>query len=92
MGDRSQIGWTDATWNPISGCGKVSPCCEHCYAEALSHRFGWTHVPWTAPHAPENVQCHSDRLDQPLHWKKPRLIFVNSMSDVFHDQVPDTVI
>lgn len=92
MGDKTGISWTDATWNPISGCSKVSPGCEHCYAETLSHRFGWTSKPWTAPNAKENVQMHADRLTQPLRWKKPRLIFVNSTSDVFHDQVPDAFI
>lgn len=89
MADRSAIGWTDSSWNPVSGCSKVSPGCDHCYAETLSHRFGWTHASWTMPHARENVQLHPDRVDQPLRWKKPRRIFVNSMSDVFHDQVPD---
>jgi protein gp37 len=87
MGDKSKIGWTEATWNPISGCSKVSEGCRHCYAETVSHRWGWTTAPWTAPHAAENVQFHPDRLDQPLRWQKPRRIFVNSISDVFHEQV-----
>lgn len=89
MSDRSRIEWTDATWNPVTGCSKVSPGCERCYAERLSHRFGWTTKPWTAPHAAENVQLDRLRVMQPLHWRKPRRIFVNSMSDLFHDQVPD---
>ena len=90
MADHSRIAWCDATWNPVSGCSKVSPGCEHCYAEVISHRFGWTSKTWTAPHAAENVRCHPERLKQPLHWRRPRRIFVNSMSDLFHDQVPDS--
>ncbi|PSR27617.1 MAG: hypothetical protein C7B46_19330 [Sulfobacillus benefaciens] len=89
MSDKTAIGWTDATWNPVTGCSKVSPGCQHCYAEAVSHRYGWTTQPWTMPHAAANVQVHPDRLDQPLRWRKPRRIFVNSMSDLFHEAVPD---
>ncbi|SMC01974.1 protein gp37 [Sulfobacillus thermosulfidooxidans DSM 9293] len=89
MADHSRIDWTDATWNPVTGCSKVSPGCQHCYAERLSHRFGWTTQPWTAPHAAENVRWDRLRVMQPLHWRKPRRIFVNSMGDLFHDQVPD---
>jgi len=90
MADHSRIDWTDATWNPVTGCSKVSPGCQHCYAERLSHRFGWTIKPWTASYVTENVRLDRDRLMQPLRWRKPRRIFVNSMSDLFHDQVPDT--
>ena len=89
MSDKTAIGWTDATWNPVTGCSKVSPGCDHCYSEALSHRYGWTSLPWTMPHAADNVQVHPERLNQPLRWKKPRRIFVNSMSDLFHEAVPD---
>ena len=89
MSDKTAISWTDATYNPVTGCSKVSPGCEHCFAEALSHRYGWTTKPWTMPNAAENVQLHPDRLDQPLRWRKPRRIFVNSMSDLFHPEVPD---
>ena len=96
MGDSSSIEWTDATWNPVTGCSKVSPGCAHCYAEALTHRFAdeWTapRLPWTPDNAAENVILRPDRLEQPLHWKKPRMVFVNSMSDLFHDQVPDEFI
>ncbi len=92
MGDKTAIGWTDSSWNPISGCSKVSPGCSHCYAEAVSHRFGWTQKPWTERNAADNVVLHPARLDQPLHWTKPRHVFVNSMSDVFHDQVPEAFI
>lgn len=89
MSDNSKIQWTEASWNPVTGCSVVSPGCEHCYAATLSQRFGYTKQPWTAQHAAENVQLHPERLDQPLHWRRPRRIFVNSMSDLFHDQVPD---
>lgn len=90
--DRSGIEWTDATWNPTTGCSRVSEGCRHCYAEALSHRFGVTVNPWTRPHAAENVRLHPERLDQPLRWRRPRRVFVDSMSDLFHDLVPDPFI
>ena len=95
MGDKSKIEWTQATWNPVSGCSKVSPGCANCYAEALTKRYagrpGWPaeFKPWTPENAPENVVLHPDKLDLPLHWKKPRRVFVNSMSDLFHEAVPD---
>jgi protein gp37 len=85
---RSAIEWTEATWNPVTGCSKVSPGCAHCYAETLSRRFRHTTKPWTPAHALENVVLHPDRLDQPLRWRRPRVIFVNSMSDLFHELVP----
>ena len=87
---QTRIEWTESVWNPVIGCSKVSPGCDHCYAATLARRFGWTTEPWTAPHAAQNVQCHPERLDQPLHWRRPRNIFVNSMSDLFHDRVPDS--
>jgi len=86
--DHTGIEWTESTWNPVTGCSKVSPGCAHCYAETLSHRFGWTPKPWTPEHALENVRLHPERLDQPLRWRQPRVIFVNSMSDLFHELVP----
>lgn len=92
MGDDSKIRWTDATWNPVTGCSRVSPGCEHCYAETLSLRFGWSKFPWTANHAEDNVVLHKDRLKLPLTWRKPRRVFVNSMSDLFHEMVPDEFI
>lgn len=92
MGDNSNIAWTDASWNAVTGCSRVSPGCENCYAEALSLRFKRTPFPWTANHAKDNVQLHPDRLTLPLKWKKPRRIFVNSMSDLFHELVPDEFI
>jgi protein gp37 len=88
MADRSAIEWTEATWNPVTGCSKVSPGCAHCYAETISRRFGHSMKPWTPEHAAENVVLHSVRLEQPLKWRRPRMIFVNSMSDLFHEQVP----
>jgi len=91
MGD-TKIEWTDATWNPVTGCSKVSPGCARCYAEALSRRFGMTRLPWTPANAAENVVLHPERLGAPLRWRKPRRVFVNSMSDLFHEQVPDEFI
>ena len=88
MSDGSAIEWTEATWNPVTGCSKVSPGCAHCYAEALSKRFGRTTKPWTPANALENVVTHDDRLEQPMRWRRPRMIFVNSMSDLFHELVP----
>ena len=89
MSDNSAIEWTDATWNPVTGCSKVSEGCRNCYAEALSLRFGRSKKPWAAQFAVENVVLHRDRLEYPLKWKDPRRIFVNSMSDLFHENVPD---
>jgi protein gp37 len=86
--DHSAIEWTEATWNPVTGCSKVSPGCAHCYAETLSHRFGWSKEPWTPANAAKNVRLHYERLEQPRRWRRPRVIFVNSMSDLFHENVP----
>ena len=85
MGDKSKIEWCDATWNPVTGCTKISQGCKNCYAEGVANRF-WGDRKFT------DVQCHEDRLDQPLRWKRPRRIFVNSMSDLFHLDVPDEFI
>jgi protein gp37 len=92
VSDKSAIQWTDATWNPVTGCSKVSPGCAHCYAETLSLRFGWSKVPWLPEYAAENVVLHPERLDQPRRWRRPRRVFVNSMSDLFHELVPDAYI
>lgn len=88
MGDKTGISWTEATWNPVTGCTKVSPGCDHCYAESIAHRFDGT------PAYPNGfeVTLRPERLDQPLRWKKPRMIFVNSMSDLFHKDIPDEYI
>jgi len=92
MSDHSAIAWTDATWNPVTGCSKVSPGCAHCYAEALSLRWGWAYARWTPANAEANVVLHPERLDQPLHWRKPRRVFVASMGDLFHEQVPSSFV
>jgi len=91
------IEWTEETWNPVTGCSKVSPGCAHCYAETIAKRFGGTTAypefrPWTPENAAHNVVLHPERLDQPLRWQRPRMVFVNSMSDLFHELVPDTFI
>jgi protein gp37 len=92
VSDRSSIEWTDATWNPVTGCSKVSPGCAHCYAERLSFRWGWSTKPWTQANAAENVALHPERLEIPLGWRDPRMVFVNSMSDLWHELVPDQFI
>jgi protein gp37 len=88
MADGTAIEWTEATWNPVSGCSKVSPGCAHCYAERISLRFGHTTDAWLPEHAAKNVELHPARLEQPLRWRRPRMIFVNSMSDLFHERIP----
>jgi protein gp37 len=90
MGDQSAIEWTDATWNPVTGCTKISPGCKNCYAERLAmrlqamgnrrYRNGF------------DLTLHPDQLTLPLRWRDPRRIFVNSMSDLFHEDVPDEFI
>lgn len=90
VGDKSGIEWTDATWNPVTGCTKVSPGCKNCYAERLAarlqamgnprYRNGFT------------VTLHPDQLTLPLRWTQPRMIFVNSMSDLFHEEIPEDFI
>jgi protein gp37 len=79
------IEWTDKVWNPVTGCRKISPGCANCYAANVAKRF-WGERQFT------DVRTHEDRLRQPLHWKKPSRVFVNSMSDLFHDDVPDAFI
>ena len=90
MSGNSKIEWTDSTWNPVTGCAKLSPGCKYCYAEVFAERFRGV-----ANHAYEqgfDLRLWSERLDLPLKWKKPRRIFVNSMSDLFHKNVPDEFI
>lgn len=89
MADKTEIEWTDATWNPVTGCTKVSAGCKNCYAERDWIRLK-SNPAAKAYHGREftDVQCHPERLDQPLRWRRPRRIFVNSMSDLFHEQVP----
>lgn len=86
MSDHSSIEWTEATWNPTSGCTKVSPGCERCYAERMALRFPNTFRNGFA------LTLRPDALELPLHWRRPRTIFVNSMSDLFHANVPDSYI
>lgn len=86
MADSSAIEWTDATWNPVTGCTKITAGCDNCYAERFSERFRGT-----AGHPFENgfdLQLRPARLEQPLGWRRPRMIFVNSMSDLFHKDIP----
>ena len=85
MSDRSPIEWTEATWNPVTGCTKVSPGCAHCYAERFAERFRG--VPGHPYERGFDLQLRPERLGQPLRWREPRLIFVNSMSDLFHEEV-----
>lgn len=131
MGDKTGIEWTDATWNPVTGCTKVSAGCKHCYAERVFPRAyagqtveekcpvcegdGWCQefddevmqvvaehdcyecggtgiAPDSRPRRFTDVRCHPERLDQPLRWRKPRRVFVNSMSDLFHEDIPDDFI
>lgn len=97
MGDRSAIEWTDSTWNPTTGCTRVTSGCDHCYAATLAHgklAAGYLkHTPVVDTPLnradPFAVRVWENRLDQPLRWRSPRVIFVNSMSDVFHADVPD---
>lgn len=85
MADKSRIEWTDATWNPITGCTPVSEGCEHCYAKRMANRFkGRFGYPDDDPF---RVTFHEDRLYEPMSWKKPRRVFVCSMGDLFHEDV-----
>ena len=90
MSDGTTIEWTDATWNPVTGCTKVSPGCAHCYPERFAERFrGVQGHPYKQGF---DFRLWPARLHQPLRWKKPRRVFVNSMSDLFHEAVPDDFI
>ena len=84
----SSIEWTDETWNPVTGCSKVSPGCDNCYMFALYPRLKAMRVPGYDAR-PDLVQLQPDRLDLPLSWNRPRRVFVNSMSDAFHRDIPD---
>lgn len=96
MSTQTSIEWTDITWNPVRGCSLVSAGCANCYAMKQAHRFSGAGKPYAGltefgPHGPRwtgKIQLVEDVLDAPLHWKKPRRIFVNSMSDLFHEDVP----
>ena len=90
MSKSSAIEWTDSTWNPVTGCTKVSPGCKNCYAETFAERFRG--VPGHPYEQGFDLRLWDDRLDLPRRWRKPQVIFVNSMSDLFHDEVPDEFI
>jgi protein gp37 len=90
MGDGTHIEWTDATWNPVTGCTKVSPGCRFCYAERLAARLKAMRNPSYRNGFEVTLQPH--QLDLPLRWKRPRRVFVNSMSDLFHEQIPEAYI
>lgn len=83
---KTTIEWTESSWNPITGCTKVSPGCKYCYAEKMSLRLQAMGHPNYSDGF--KVRLHYDILDKPLNWKKPQMIFVNSMSDLFHEEVP----
>ena len=86
MSRKSSIEWTNSTWNPVTGCTKVSAGCDHCYAERLSERFrGVKGNPFETGF---DLTLRPERLEQPRHWRRPQLIFVNSMSDLFHKDIP----
>ena len=87
---KSIISWTTMTWNPAHGCSKVSDGCKHCYAMTLSLKYGWTQKPWTVQNEEDNVLLKPHKLHEPFTIKEehPR-VFVNSMSDLFHAQIPD---
>ncbi len=87
MSDKSKIEWTDATWNPVRGCTKVSPGCAHCYAETFAERFRG--VPGHPYEQGFDLRLIPEKLVEPLRWTQARIVFVNSMSDLFHKDVPD---
>jgi protein gp37 len=90
MSDRSAIEWTDATWNPVRGCTKVSPGCKHCYAETFAERFRG--VPGHPFEQGFDLRLVPEKLEEPFGWKRSRRVFVNSMSDLFHEAVPSTYV
>jgi protein gp37 len=87
MSDNSKIEWTDATWNPVRGCTKISPGCVHCYAETFAERFRG--VPGHPFEFGFDLRLVPEKLAEPLRWPKSKMVFVNSMSDLFHEKVPD---
>jgi protein gp37 len=90
MAENSKIEWTDATWNPVRGCTKISPGCKHCYAERFSERFrGVEGHPYEQGF---DLRLVPEKLEEPLRWRESKRIFVNSMSDLFHVEIPDDYI
>lgn len=98
MSQQSAIEWTDATWNPVTGCDRVSPGCAHCYALDLAARLKamgqarYQRDGGKSSGPGFGVTLHPDKLREPLKWRKPRMVFVNSMSDLFHEEIPDEYI
>ncbi len=100
MATATSIEWTETTWNPVRGCARISPGCEHCYAERMAHRFSGSGMPYegltrTSRRGPRwtgRVALVHDAIREPLGWRQPRVVFVNSMSDLFHDDVPEEFI
>lgn len=90
MSDGSTIEWTDATWNPVRGCQKISPGCKHCYAETFAER--WRGVPEHPYEQGFDLRLVPEKLPEPLRWSRPRLVFVNSMSDLFQKDVPESYV
>jgi protein gp37 len=90
MSDHSSIEWTDATWNPVRGCTKITAGCAHCYAETFAERFRG--VPGHPYEQGFDLRFVPEKLAQPLEWRTARMIFVNSMSDLFHEDVPESYI
>jgi len=90
MSANSAIEWTDATWNPVRGCTKITPGCKHCYAEVFAERFrGVKNHPYERGF---DLRLVPDKLGEPLRWRAPKMVFVNSMSDLFHNDVSDDYI
>ncbi len=90
MSEHSLIEWTDSTWNPVRGCTKISPGCAHCYAETFAERF--RDVPGHPYEQGFDLKLIPGKLAEPFRWRKPLMVFVNSMSDLFHEDVPDDYI
>ena len=90
MATKSSIEWTEVTWNPLTGCTKISPGCQHCYAQRMALRLQAMGQPNYAKGF--RLAVHEKALEQPLQWKRPQVIFVNSMSDLFHKDVPEDFI
>ena len=90
MSENSSIEWTDATWNPVRGCTKISPGCAHCYAETFAERFRG--VPGHPYEQGFDLRLVPEKLAEPLRWSSPKTVFVNSMSDLFHEEVPDSYV
>jgi protein gp37 len=90
MASLSSIEWTDATWNPVRGCDKISPGCKHCYAEVFAERFRG--IPGHPYEQGFDLRLVPEKLEEPLRWHTPKMIFVNSMSDLFHDGIPESYI